>query len=147
MILILLSLSYVYMIYYKHSCMHHLHCTWLGCIRSYTEDLSDEFFASWWVVHSYFMDLGNPFEVVIHYLLIGGMICLSHQHEFVVCYLIIGGMTYLSHRDRVPKVSILMCMVTHWTKSMPSHDIYYWVVMILPSYYTAWALNLEKILS
>ena len=33
-------------------------------------------------VHSQFMDLSNPFEVVVHYLLNGGMISLSHWDGF-----------------------------------------------------------------
>ena len=28
------------------------------------------------------MDLGNPIEVIMHYLLIKGMTCLAHQDEF-----------------------------------------------------------------
>ena len=40
------------------------------------------------------MDLGNPFKVVVHYLLIRGM-------------------TGLDHRDRVPMVSSQVCMVVH----------------------------------
>ena len=40
------------------------------------------------------MGLGNPFEVVVHHLLIGGM-------------------TGLGHRDEFPMVSVLMCTVTY----------------------------------
>ena len=25
------------------------------------------------------MDLGNPLEIVVHYLLIGGMVCIGHR--------------------------------------------------------------------
>ena len=60
-------------------------------------------------------------------------------------YLLIGGMTYLSHQYGFPIVSILVCMVTHWTKTMVSHNVGYWIVMNLPDYYTIWALNLERI--
>ena len=49
------------------------------------------------------MDLGNLFEVIVHYLLIGGMIGLSH-------------------RDEVPMVSALACMVTHLTRPTMSYD-------------------------
>ena len=28
------------------------------------------------------MDLGNSFEIIVHYLLFGGMIDLGHQDEF-----------------------------------------------------------------
>ena len=41
------------------------------------------------------MDLGNPLEVIMHYLLIGGMVSLGHQDGF-------------------PMRSALACMVTHW---------------------------------
>nr|CAN69226.1 hypothetical protein VITISV_004700 [Vitis vinifera] len=44
------------------------------------------------------MDLGNPLEVVVHYLLIGGMASLSHLDGF-------------------PMVSVLVHMVTHWIES------------------------------
>ena len=50
------------------------------------------------------MDLGNPLEVVVHYLIIEGMIGLGH-------------------RDRFPMVSALVCMVTHWIQLTVSHDI------------------------
>ena len=50
------------------------------------------------------MGLGNPLEVVVHYLLIGGMIGLGY-------------------RDGFPMVSALVCMVTHWTGPMVSHDL------------------------
>ena len=49
------------------------------------------------------MGLGNPFEVVVYYLLIGGMASLGY-------------------RDGFPIVSALVCMVTHWTRLMVSHD-------------------------
>ena len=41
------------------------------------EDLSYEFLTSRWFVHSHFMDLGNPFEVVVHHLLIIEMVGLG----------------------------------------------------------------------
>ena len=50
------------------------------------------------------MDLDNPLDVVVHYLIIGGMIGLSHQDNF-------------------PMVSTLVCMVTYWTKLTMSHNI------------------------
>ena len=50
------------------------------------------------------MGLGNPLEVVVHYLLIGGMIGLGY-------------------RDGFPMVSALVCMVTHWIGPMVSHDL------------------------
>ena len=50
------------------------------------------------------MDLGNPFEIVVHYLLIGGMVGLAYQ-------------------DRVPIVSALVCKVTHRIRPTMSHDM------------------------
>ena len=50
------------------------------------------------------MGLGNPLEVVMHYLLIRGMIGLSYQNGFLM-------------------VSTLVCMVTHWIEPMMSHDM------------------------
>ena len=83
--------------------LHLLHCTWLECIRSCMEDPSHGFLKSRFV-HSRFMDLGNRFEGVVHHLLIGGMVGLGH-------------------RDRVPMVSALVYVVTHWIGPMISHDI------------------------
>ena len=45
-------------------------------------------------VHNWFIDLNNPFEIVVHHLLIGGM-------------------TSFSHLDGVSIISVLICMVTH----------------------------------
>ena len=50
------------------------------------------------------MGLGNPLEVVVYYLLIGGMIGLGY-------------------RDGFPMVSALVCMVTHWIGPMVSHNL------------------------
>ena len=50
------------------------------------------------------MGLGNPLEVVVHHLLIGGM-------------------TDLSYQDGFPMVSALVCMVTHWIGPTVSHDL------------------------
>ena len=46
----------------------------------------------------------NPFDIVVYYFLIGGMIGLSHWNEFQI-------------------VSALMCMVTYYTRPMVSHDL------------------------
>ena len=40
------------------------------------------------------MDLSDPFDAIVYYLLIGGM-------------------TSLDNRDKVPMVSTLLCIVTH----------------------------------
>ena len=50
------------------------------------------------------MGLGNLLEIVVHHLLIGGMTGLNYQDEF-------------------PMVSALVCIITHWTGSMVSHDL------------------------
>ena len=62
------------------------------------------------------MNLDNPYEVIIHYLLIGEMTFFSHQNGF-------------------PMVSTLICMITHWIGLMVDYDINYQVVMILLCYY------------
>ena len=50
------------------------------------------------------MGLGNPLEVVVHHLLIRGMASLGYRHGF-------------------PMVSVLVCMVTHWTGPTMSHEL------------------------
>ena len=50
------------------------------------------------------MGLGNPLEVVVHHLLIGGMVGLDYRDEF-------------------PMVSALVCMVIRWTRLMVSHNL------------------------
>ena len=50
------------------------------------------------------MDLGNPFEVVVYHLLIGGTIGFGYQDKFHIG-------------------SALMCVVTHWTKPTMSYDV------------------------
>ena len=57
------------------------------------------------------MDLGNPLETVVHYL-------------------IIGGITFHSHHDSFPMVSALESIITHCVGPMMNHDISYWVVII-----------------
>ena len=49
------------------------------------------------------MGLGNPLEVVVHHLLIGGMIGLGYRDGFLM-------------------VSALVCMVIHWIEPMVSHE-------------------------
>ena len=124
------SLLYIlipYIILYEHSCPHLLYCTWLRCITSYIEDLSYGFLENRWLVHYRFMGLGNPLEVVVHHLLIGGMTGLGYWDEF-------------------PMVSALVCMVTHWTGPTVSYDLRL-LVMTLPSCFIMLSLNLERILS
>ena len=43
--------------------------------------------------HSWFVDLGNPFETVVHYLLIGGMTYLGHWDVF----LMVSALVYEKH--------------------------------------------------
>ena len=47
---------------------------------------------------------------------------LSNLLEVVVHHLLIGGMVGFGYRDGFPMVSALVCMVTHWTKPIVSHD-------------------------
>ena len=49
------------------------------------------------------MGLGNPLEVIIHYLLIERMVGLSHRDDF-------------------PMVSVLVCIVIHWTRPTVTYD-------------------------
>lgn len=57
------------------------------------------------------MNLGNPLKILMNYLPIGGMTCLSH-------------------RDSFPMVNALVWMVVHWIKPILNHNISYRVVMI-----------------
>ena len=74
------------------------------------------------------MDLGNPMETIVYYLLIGRMTCLGH-------------------RDEVPVVRALVCIVTHLIRPTVNHDVRLLNYHDSPCYYVAWTLNLEKILS
>ena len=124
----LLSIHIPCITLYEHSYLYFLHCTWLGSIRSYTSDPSHEFLANRWLIHNWFMGFSNPLEVIVHHLLIGMMASLSYW-------------------DRFPMVSALVCMVTHWTKPMVSHDLKLSSVMTSPSFFIMLSLNLERILS
>ena len=99
-----LSIFISYIILYEYFCLHFLHCTWLRCIRSCTKDLSHGFLENKLLVHNWFVGLGNPLEVVVHYLLIGMMTSLGYQDGFLM-------------------VSALMCMVTHWIRLTVSYDL------------------------
>ena len=83
---------------------HFLHCKRLRCIRSCTKYPSYGFLENKWFVQSRFMDLGNLFEVIVHYLLIRGM-------------------TGLGHHNRVPMISTLVYTATHKTRPTMSHDM------------------------
>ena len=50
------------------------------------------------------MGLGSPLEVVVYHLLIGGIVGFGCRNGFLM-------------------VSALVCMVTHWTRSMVSHEL------------------------
>ena len=89
---------------HEYSCLHLWHCIWLRCIRNCIEDSSHGFLANRWLVHNQFMGLGNPLEVVVYYLLIGGMIGLGYRDMFLM-------------------LSALVCMVTYLTRSTVSHDL------------------------
>ena len=90
----LLSILIPCIILYEHSYLHLLHYTWLRCIRSCTEDLSHGFLENRWLVHSWFLGLVNPLEVVVHHLLIGKMDGLGYWNGF-------------------PMVSALVCVVAY----------------------------------
>ena len=57
------------------------------------------------------MDLGSLVEIVVYYLIIGGMTCFG-------C------------RDKFPMVSTLVSMVIHWTGLMVNYDVRLLIVMI-----------------
>ena len=88
----------------EHFCLHLLYCMWHRYIRSCTKDLSHEFLANRWLIHNQFMGLGNSLRVVVHHLLIGGMVGLGYWDGF-------------------PMVNALVCIVTHWSGPMVSHDL------------------------
>ena len=100
----LLSILIPCIILYEHSCLHLLYCTWLRFIRICIEDLSHWFLANRWLVHSRFIGLGNPLKTVVHRLLIGGMASFGYWDGF-------------------PMVSVLVCMVVHWTGPIVSYDL------------------------
>ena len=50
------------------------------------------------------MGLGNPIDVVVHHILIGGMASLGYRDGFLM-------------------VSALVCMVAHWIRPMVSYDL------------------------
>ena len=103
-LVLLLSILILCSILYEHSYLHILHCTWLRCIRSGREDLIHEFLANIWLVHNWFVGLGNPLEVVVHHLIIRGMTGLGYRNGFLI-------------------VSALVCMFTQWTGPTVSHDL------------------------
>ena len=51
------------------------------------------FFASRSIVYSWFMDLGNPVELVVHHLLIKGITCLGRRDEFPI----MSALMYVKH--------------------------------------------------
>ena len=61
----------------------------VGCIKSYTKDLSYRSFISKWLVHNQFVGLDNSLKVVVYYLLIGRMIGLSHRDEFPIVIVLV----------------------------------------------------------
>ena len=69
------------------------------------EDPSHEFFfINRWLVHSQFMGIGNPLEVVVHHFLIEGMTSLGYWDVFN------------SH-------DVFTSAYRHWTRPMVSHDL------------------------
>ena len=57
------------------------------------------------------MDLGNPIETIVRYLLIERMTYLNHQSEFFM-------------------MSALVCTVTHWTGPTVNRDVRLSIVII-----------------
>ena len=74
------------------------------------------------------MDLGNPVETIVHYLLIRGM-------------------TYFNHHDKFSMVSTLVCMIIHWIGLTVNYDVRLLYCHDSPNFYIACTLNLESILS
>ena len=106
----LLSILIPCIMLYEHSCLHLLHCMWLGCIRTCTKDLIHGILTNRWLVHNQFMALGNPLEVVVHHLLIGGMVGLGYRHRFpMVCSLVCMVLWRLSSSHDLAK--LLYCVV------------------------------------
>ena len=95
----------------EYSYSYHLYYTWFRFIKSYTENTSHGFLAKWQMVHNQFINLGNPIGIVVHYLQIEGM-------------------TYLNYQDSFPMMSIVVCMITYWTRLMVNYDINYQVIII-----------------
>ena len=77
---------------------------WFRCIRSCTKDPSHKFLVNGWLVHNCFVSLGSPLEFVMHHLIIGGMTSPSYQDKFLM-------------------ISVLVCIVTHWTRPIVNHDL------------------------
>ena len=100
----LLSILIPCIILYEYSCLHILHCTWLRCIMSCTEDLSHEFLVNKWLVHSQFMGLGNLLKVAVHHLLIGGMTGLGVDPPPI-------------HRPARLAIKIIICVEKKWFSS------------------------------
>ena len=65
----LLSILIPCIILYEHYCLHLLHCTWLGFIRTCTKQLIHGILTNRWLVHNWVMGLGNLLEVVVVSLL------------------------------------------------------------------------------
>ena len=87
---------------------YHLHCTWLGSTKGYTEDLSYGFLIEWWAVHSQFMNLSNPSKTIVHYLLLRVMTYHSRLDDFLM----------MSAYD------------ANWTEPTNNHDIRLSIVII-----------------
>ena len=51
---------------------------YIRCIKGCMRDPSHGFFVSIWFVHNWVMNLGDPFEVIVHYLLNGEIIDLGY---------------------------------------------------------------------
>ena len=104
-------------ILYEHYGLYFLHYMWLRCIRSCKKNLSHGFLANRWLVHSQFMGLNNPLEVVMHHRfpMVSALVCMvTHWTEPMVSY----DFRLSSNHDFT---KLLHCIV-----SQPLENIQYW---------------------
>ena len=88
------------------------------------EDPSHRFLVNRWLVHNQFMSIGNPLEVVVHYLLIKGMASVGHRNEFpmasTLVYIVIG--PTVSHDLRLSSSHDFIKLL-HYVVSQPWENI------------------------
>ena len=69
------------------------------------------------------MDLGNPIETVVHYLLIGGMTCLGHQDGFPM----VSALVYVMHIEQALRWIMVQDYQFSWfTKLLYCMDFQPW---------------------
>ena len=57
------------------------------------------------------MELNNPYEALVHHLLIGRMVGLGYKNRFLM-------------------VSVIVCMIIYWKEPTVNHNIDYRVITI-----------------